>query len=132
MNPMGEDGDLDYGNPASAISPDDIESIEVLKGANAAALYGSDAANGVILITTRKATKKSGLGVSYGYNMQLNFLPIRMFMVRPAFRLSVWVTDSTIMVPTQRTVMLMTPACLMVFLYLTGRIRINAHGGCRC
>ena len=52
MNPMGEDGDLDYGNPASAISPDDIESIEVLKGANAAALYGSDAANGVILITT--------------------------------------------------------------------------------
>ena len=66
MNPMGEDGDLDYGNPASAISPDDIESIEVLKGANAAALYGSDAANGVILITTRKATKKSGLGVSYG------------------------------------------------------------------
>ena len=74
MNPMGEDGDLDYGNPASAISPDDIESIEVLKGANAAALYGSDAANGVILITTRKATKKSGLGVSYGYNMQFTFL----------------------------------------------------------
>lgn len=74
MNPMGEERDLDYGNPASAISPDDIESIEVLKGANAAALYGSDAANGVILITTRKATKKSGLGVSYGYNMQFTFL----------------------------------------------------------
>lgn len=73
-NPMGESGDLDYGNPASAINPDDIESIEVLKGANASALYGSDAANGVILITTRKATKKSGIGVSYNYNMQFSYL----------------------------------------------------------
>ena len=54
MNDMGESGDLDYGNPASFISPDDVESIEVLKGANAAALYGSEAANGVILITTKK------------------------------------------------------------------------------
>ena len=73
-NAMGESGDLDYGNPASAINPDDIESIEVLKGANASALYGSDAANGVILITTRKATKKKGLGVSYNYNMQFSYL----------------------------------------------------------
>lgn len=74
MNEMGESGDLDYGNAASSINPDDIENIEVLKGANAAALYGSDAANGVILITTRKASKKAGLGVSYGYNMQFTFL----------------------------------------------------------
>ena len=74
MNDMGESGDLDYGNAASSINPDDIENIEVLKGANAAALYGSDAANGVILITTRKASKKAGLGVSYGYNMQFTFL----------------------------------------------------------
>lgn len=74
MNEMGESGDLDYGNAASSINPDDIENIEMLKGANAAALYGSDAANGVILITTRKASKKAGLGVSYGYNMQFTFL----------------------------------------------------------
>lgn len=73
-NSMGESGDLDYGNPASAINPDDIESIEVLKGANASALYGSDAANGVILITTRKATKKQGWGISYNYNMQFSYL----------------------------------------------------------
>ena len=73
-NSMGESGDLDYGNPASAINPDDIESIEVLKGANASALYGSDAANGVILITTRKATNKKGLGISYNYNMQFSYL----------------------------------------------------------
>ena len=119
MNPMGEDGDLDYGNPASAISPDDIESIEVLKGANAAALYGSDAANGVILITTRKATKKSGLGVSYGYNMQFTFLrefPAYQNVYGSASLPAVGVGDGfNYMVPTQRTVMLMTPACLWYF-----------------
>lgn len=74
MNDMGESGDLDYGNAASFISPDDVESIEVLKGANASALYGSDAANGVILITTKKASKKKGLGVTYGFNVQFSFL----------------------------------------------------------
>ena len=42
------------GDALSLINPDDIESINVLKGANAAALYGSQAANGVILITTKK------------------------------------------------------------------------------
>ncbi len=47
--------DLDYGNVAANINPEDIESIEVLKGPNAAALYGSRAANGAILITTKKS-----------------------------------------------------------------------------
>ena len=41
-------------DPLSMINPDDIESMNVLKGANAAALYGSQAANGVIMITTKK------------------------------------------------------------------------------
>ncbi len=72
QNDMGQDGDLDYGNIAANINPDDIESMEVLKGANAAALYGSDAANGVILITTKKAGKSQELGVSYGLNMMWN------------------------------------------------------------
>jgi TonB-linked SusC/RagA family outer membrane protein len=72
-NEVGEDG-LDYGSPINSINPDEIESMEVLKGANAAALYGSSAANGVILITTKKATKKPGLGVSYGYNMMFGSL----------------------------------------------------------
>jgi TonB-dependent SusC/RagA subfamily outer membrane receptor len=48
----------DYGNAASDINPDDIESINVLKGAAATALYGSRAANGVIIITTKKGTSK--------------------------------------------------------------------------
>jgi TonB-linked SusC/RagA family outer membrane protein len=47
---------LDYGNALRDINPEDIADIEVLKGPNAAALYGSRAANGAILITTKKAT----------------------------------------------------------------------------
>jgi TonB-dependent SusC/RagA subfamily outer membrane receptor len=43
-----------YGNAAADINPDDIESYNVLKGAAATALYGSRAANGVIMITTKK------------------------------------------------------------------------------
>lgn len=52
------DGSLDYGNGANDINSDDVESIQVLKGPNASALYGSRAANGVILITTKKGSAK--------------------------------------------------------------------------
>lgn len=55
---------IDYGNAAAEINPDDIESISILKGPNAAALYGSRAANGVILITTKSGKGKKGIGVS--------------------------------------------------------------------
>jgi TonB-dependent SusC/RagA subfamily outer membrane receptor len=60
----------DYGNSASDVNPADIETISVLKGANAAALYGSRAVNGVVLITTKtgKGVKK-GIGVSLESNM---------------------------------------------------------------
>ena len=62
--------DIDYGSPISQINPDDIESMEILKGPNAAALYGSRASNGVVLITTKKGTKKQGLGISVNSNTQ--------------------------------------------------------------
>ena len=58
-------GGIDYGSPISDINPDDIESISVLKGANAAAIYGARAADGVILITTKKGVSKKGIGVNY-------------------------------------------------------------------
>lgn len=61
---QGQLQDVDYGNAASMINPDDIESVNVLKGANASALYGSRAANGVIIITTKSGKGKKGLGVS--------------------------------------------------------------------
>lgn len=56
--------ETDYGNGAGEINADDIESISVLKGANATALYGSRAANGVILITTKSGASTNGIGVS--------------------------------------------------------------------
>ena len=54
----------DYGNAAADINPADIESINILKGAAATALYGSRAANGAVMITTKKGKQGSGLGVS--------------------------------------------------------------------
>ncbi|TDN80006.1 TonB-linked SusC/RagA family outer membrane protein [Salegentibacter sp. 24] len=57
-------GGYDYGNAASDINPNDIASINVLKGAAATALYGARAANGVIIIETKKGSKGKGIGVS--------------------------------------------------------------------
>jgi TonB-linked SusC/RagA family outer membrane protein len=54
----------DLGNSVADINPDDIESISVLKGAASSALYGSRGSNGVILITTKKGSKRKGIGIS--------------------------------------------------------------------
>jgi TonB-linked SusC/RagA family outer membrane protein len=53
-NPDGTSNGLDFGNGVSDINPADIENVTVLKGAGATALYGSRAANGVVMITTKK------------------------------------------------------------------------------
>ncbi len=60
---------VDYGTGISDINADDIESMSVLKGPNAAALYGARASNGVILITTKSGKRKSGLGVTFSSNL---------------------------------------------------------------
>jgi len=68
----------DYGNLVQDINPDDIENISVLKGANASALYGSRAANGVVMITTKKGGRASGYGVSFSTSVgfeKVNKLP---------------------------------------------------------
>lgn len=57
---------MDMGNGLSDINAEDIESISVLKGAASAALYGSRAGNGAILITTKSGRKASGLGINIG------------------------------------------------------------------
>ena len=57
-------GGYDLGNAAADINPEDIETVTVLKGAAASALYGSRASNGVIVITTKKGKKTKGLGVT--------------------------------------------------------------------
>ncbi len=60
---------LDRGNGLGDISSDDIETMTVLKGASAAALYGTRAGNGVILITTKSGRSKAGLGITASSNM---------------------------------------------------------------
>lgn len=61
--------EADYGNGAAYINPDDIETMNVLKGPSATALYGSRANNGVILITTRNGKGTQGIGVSVNSNV---------------------------------------------------------------
>lgn len=56
--------DVDYGNGAGYVNPDDIESLTVLKGPNATALYGARGQNGVIIIKTKTGKGTRGLGVS--------------------------------------------------------------------
>ncbi len=57
--------EVDFGNGAMEVNADDIASVTVLKGPSAAALYGTRAANGVIIITTKDGSKAKGIGVSF-------------------------------------------------------------------
>ena len=63
-----QEGNADLGDGLNSINPDDIQSMTVLKGAAAAALYGSRAKDGVIMITTRSGMETKGFGVTYNVN----------------------------------------------------------------
>ena len=60
-----DDSPIDFGDNGSDLNPDDIESVTVLKGAAATALYGSRAGNGAVIITTKSGNKNKGIGVTY-------------------------------------------------------------------
>jgi TonB-linked SusC/RagA family outer membrane protein len=62
-------GGIDRGSGMSDINPDDVESITVLKGPSAAALYGSRAGNGVLMITTKKGSVRKGVGIKLNSNV---------------------------------------------------------------
>src|SRR5256885_5766596 len=62
---VGWEYDRDLGTGINDINPNDVASVSVLKGASAAVLYGSQAANGVILITTKQGAKRDGLGMDF-------------------------------------------------------------------
>jgi TonB-linked SusC/RagA family outer membrane protein len=64
-------GGYDYGNAASDINPDDVESINVLKGAAATALYGSRAQNGVVMIVMKKGRNRKSMGVTISSSLTL-------------------------------------------------------------
>jgi TonB-linked SusC/RagA family outer membrane protein len=65
---IGRDNNVDYGNAISDINPEDVESVSVLKGPSAAALYGSRAGNGVVLITTKSGSASKKMTVSISSN----------------------------------------------------------------
>jgi TonB-linked SusC/RagA family outer membrane protein len=68
----GQWGGADFGDGLSNINPDDIESIQVLKGVAASALYGYRGGNGAILITTKSGARSKGLGVQANDNITIN------------------------------------------------------------
>lgn len=70
---LAADSPVDFGSDVSDINPDDIEKITVLKGPGATALYGSRAAGGVIIITTKSGQRKDkGIGVTYNANVSID------------------------------------------------------------
>lgn len=73
---LGSGGSRDFANAIADINSEDIESINVLKGPNAAALYGSRAAAGVILIKTKTGKNKKGLGITLNSNTSFSDLLI--------------------------------------------------------
>lgn len=75
----GSNNDVDYGNAISDLDPNDIESVSILKGPSAAALYGSRAGNGVVIITTKSGKHARGLGVTVNssteFDVPYKYLP---------------------------------------------------------
>lgn len=66
---------VDFGTSLNDINPEDIESVSVLKGPGASALYGARGANGAIIVTTKSGNaKKKGLGVTYNFNASLDMI----------------------------------------------------------
>lgn len=65
---FGDDNRVDYGNAISDLDPESIENVTILKGPSAAALYGTRAGNGVVLITTKKAKPNEGMKVTITSN----------------------------------------------------------------
>ncbi|MDR7131310.1 TonB-linked SusC/RagA family outer membrane protein [Algoriphagus sp. 4150] len=67
--PLEQTSSRQYGNGLSEISPDNIKEMSILKGPTAAALYGSRAANGVIMVTTKNGSGTKGIGIEFNSNM---------------------------------------------------------------
>jgi TonB-linked SusC/RagA family outer membrane protein len=69
---LSQDSPVDFGSTLSDINPDDIEKVTILKGAGATALYGTRAAGGAIIITTKAGRKDNGLGITFNTNFSMD------------------------------------------------------------
>ncbi len=74
FNDGGNIQEVDFGNGVSELSSDDMASISILKGPGSAALYGTRAANGVVLVTTKRGENKPGLGITISSSITLESL----------------------------------------------------------
>ena len=83
----------DFGNGANAVNPDDVENMTILKGAAATALYGSRAANGVVMITTKSGKKGQGIGIEYNGGIQYSTV-MRLPQLQNRFGMG-WYGDKT-------------------------------------
>lgn len=81
---FGSDNRVDYGNAIADLDPESIENVTILKGPSAAALYGTRAGNGVVLITTKKASGKDGMKVTISSNTVFD-IPARFLNVQSQF-----------------------------------------------
>ena len=84
---------FDFGNGANAVNPDDVENMTILKGAAATALYGSRAAAGVVMITTKSGKKGAGLGIEYNGGLQWSSV-LRLPQMQNEFGMG-WYGDKT-------------------------------------
>lgn len=84
---------FDFGNGANAVNPDDVENMTILKGAAATALYGSRAANGVVMITTKSGKKNQGVGIEYNGGIQYSTV-LRLPQMQNSFGMG-WYGDKT-------------------------------------
>ncbi len=84
MTQFGSRNIVDYGNAIADINPDDIENVSILKGPSAAALYGSRAGNGVVLITTKNGSSGEGLRVNVSSNTVFD-RPFRFYETQSQF-----------------------------------------------
>lgn len=75
---LGADSPVDFGSAVSDLNPDDIEKVTVLKGPSATALYGSRAANGALIITTKSGARKGkGIGVTFSTDLRIEKVGLR-------------------------------------------------------
>ncbi|MDP2089381.1 MAG: TonB-dependent receptor [Flavobacteriaceae bacterium] len=81
--PVNNEGVAGLSNPLSVVNPNDIESFTVLKDASAAAIYGSRASNGVIIITTKKGKATDGLKVNYNGNFTVGTVVDKIDVLSP-------------------------------------------------
>ncbi len=81
---FGSDNRVDYGNAIADLDPESIENVSILKGANAAALYGSRAGNGVVMITTKKAKDEQKMKVTVTSNTVFD-IPVHFLNVQTQF-----------------------------------------------